>query len=98
MTAPRRPRSARLLVSSTPSVWVKVERAGQRLRRFLAKSRWYLVRALLRAALQAAARPLRPPPRDPRSLPRHRLLPRLLQETSGLIVIRVLSVVSRGTG
>ena len=32
MTAPRRPRSAWLLVGSTPSVWVKVERAGQRLR------------------------------------------------------------------
>src|SRR5437899_2671361 len=34
--------------------------------------------------------PLRPPPRDPRSLPRHRLLPRLLQEASELIVIRLL--------
>src|SRR4051794_5697760 len=34
MTAPRRPRSAWLLVGSTSSVWLKVERAGQRLRRF----------------------------------------------------------------
>src|SRR6266545_6631886 len=49
MTAPRRPRSAWLLVGSTPSVWVKVQSAGQRLSRFLAKSRWYLVRGLLRA-------------------------------------------------
>jgi transposase len=31
------------------------------------------------------------PPRDPRSLPRDRLLPRLLQKASELIVIRVLS-------
>src|SRR5438034_11386357 len=50
MTAPRRPRSAWLLVGSTPSVWANVQRAGQRLRRFLAKSRWYLVRGLFRAA------------------------------------------------
>src|SRR5262245_8492484 len=28
MTAPRRPRSARLLVGSTPSIWLKVQRAG----------------------------------------------------------------------
>src|SRR5215831_5165 len=46
MTAPRRPRSAWLLVGSTPSVWVKVQSAGQRLRRLRAKSRWYLVRGL----------------------------------------------------
>src|SRR5712691_8075690 len=41
MTAPRRPRSAWLLVGSTASVWVKVQSAGQRLRRFLANCRWY---------------------------------------------------------
>src|SRR5215211_4991049 len=29
MTAPRRPRSAWLLVGSTPSVWVKVQSAGE---------------------------------------------------------------------
>ena len=46
MTAPRRPRSAWLLVGSTPSVWVKVHSAGQRLSRFLAKRRWYFVLAL----------------------------------------------------
>src|SRR6266516_4007260 len=56
MTAPRRPRSAWVLVGSTPSVWVKVQRAGQRLRRFLAKSRWYLVRGLLRAACSSRVR------------------------------------------
>src|SRR5207244_13050570 len=44
----------------------------------------------LAAPLQAATHPLRPPPRDPRSVPRPRLLPRLLQETPALIVIRVL--------
>src|SRR5205807_296076 len=44
----------------------------------------------LAAPLQAPTRPLRPPPRHPRSLPRDRLLPRLLQEASELIVIRVL--------
>src|SRR5215218_8128338 len=47
MTAPRRPRSAWLLVGSTPSVWAKVQSAGQRLRRFLANCRWDLVLGLL---------------------------------------------------
>src|SRR6266540_3799169 len=42
----------------------------------------------LAAPLQAAAGPLRPPRRDPRSLPRNRLLPRLLQNASALMVIR----------
>src|SRR6266566_4958807 len=56
MTAPRRPRSAWLLVGSTPSVWVKVESAGQRLRRFLANWRWYLVLGLLRAACSSMVR------------------------------------------
>jgi hypothetical protein len=50
-------------------------------------------RANLRLATQAqaAARLLRPPPRHPRGLPCTRLLPRLLQETPKLIVIRSLS-------
>src|SRR3954453_18083936 len=56
MTAPRRPRSAWLLVGSTPSVWLNVQSAGQRLSRFLAKSRWYLVRGLLRAACSSRGR------------------------------------------
>src|SRR4051812_25974924 len=56
MTAPRRPRSAWLLVGSTPSVWGKVQSAGQRLRRFLANWRWYFVRALLRAACSRSSR------------------------------------------
>jgi hypothetical protein len=56
MTAPRRPRSAWLLVGSTPSVWVNVHRAGHRLRRFRAKSRWYLVRGLFRAACSSRVR------------------------------------------
>src|SRR5215210_4304377 len=55
MTAPRRPRSPWLLVGSTPSVWVKVQRAGQRLRRFLANWRWYFVLELFRAARSALA-------------------------------------------
>ena len=58
MTAPRRPRSAWLLVGSTPSVWVKVQRAGQDLRRLRANWRWYLVRVLLRAACSSSARSL----------------------------------------
>ena len=45
----------------------------------------------LAAQLQTTPRLLRPPPRNPRSLPRHRLLPRLFQETSALILIRLLS-------
>jgi hypothetical protein len=56
MTAPRRPRSAWLLVGSTPSTSVKVYRAGQRLSRFLAKRRWYFVLVLLRAACSSSAR------------------------------------------
>jgi hypothetical protein len=43
MTAPRRPRSAWLLVGSTPSTRVKVQSAGQRLSRLVAKRRWYVV-------------------------------------------------------
>ena len=58
MTAPRRPRSAWLLVGSTPSVWVKVQSAGQRLSRFLANWRWYLVLGLLRAACSSSVRSL----------------------------------------
>src|SRR5215211_7209011 len=58
MTAPRRPRSAWLLVGSTPSVWVNVQSAGQRLRRFLANCRWYLVLGLLRAACSSIVRSL----------------------------------------
>src|SRR6266511_1223554 len=56
MTAPRRPRSAWLLVGWTPLVWVKVQRAGQRLRRLRANWRWYLVRGLLRAACSSRVR------------------------------------------
>jgi hypothetical protein len=56
MTAPRRPRSAWLLVGSTPSMRVKVESAGQRLRRLVAKRRWYVVFVLLRAACSSSAR------------------------------------------
>jgi hypothetical protein len=56
MPAPRRPRSAWLLVGSTPSVWVKVDSAGQRLSRFLANWRWYFVRGLLRAACSSSLR------------------------------------------
>src|SRR6266542_2402240 len=58
MTAPRRPRSAWLLVGSTPSVWVKLQSAGQRFRRFFANCRWYLVLGLLRAACSRSARSL----------------------------------------
>src|SRR6266542_4165110 len=56
MTAPRRPRLARLLVGSTPSVWLKVQRAGQRLRRLRANGRWYLVLVLLREACSSSVR------------------------------------------
>src|SRR5450759_5252008 len=50
MTAPRRPRSAWLLVGWTPGTPAKLHSAGQRLSRFLAKVRWRRLRALLRAA------------------------------------------------
>src|SRR5450759_199931 len=50
MTAPRRPRSAWLLVGSTPGTLAKLHSAGQRLSRFFAKLRWRRLRALLRAA------------------------------------------------
>src|SRR5450756_1784700 len=50
MTAPRRPRSAWLLVGSTPGTLAKLHSAGQRLSRFFAKVRWRRLRALLRAA------------------------------------------------
>src|SRR5215211_8776656 len=43
MTAPRRPRSAWLLVGSTASRWAKAHNAGQRLSRLLANKRWYSV-------------------------------------------------------
>jgi hypothetical protein len=56
MTAPRRPRSAWLLVGSTPSACAKVHSAGQRLSRLLANSRWYFVLGLLRAACSSSAR------------------------------------------
>jgi len=49
MTAPRRPRSAWLLVGSTPSSSLKVHSAGQILSRFLARARVCLWRARLRA-------------------------------------------------
>src|SRR5919108_1124999 len=55
MTAPRRPRSARLLVGSTPSRTAKVQSAGQRLSRFLANWRWYFVFGLFRAACSSSA-------------------------------------------
>src|SRR6266511_4622903 len=58
MTAPRSPRSAWLLVGSTPSRWVKVHNAGQRLSRLLANKRWYFVLVLLRAACSSSARSL----------------------------------------
>src|SRR5665647_3113740 len=47
MTAPRRPRSAGLLVGSTPGTLAKVHSAGQPLSRFFAKVRWRRLRALL---------------------------------------------------
>ena len=57
MTAPRRPRSAWLLVGSTPSVWLKVQSAGQRLSRLLGELRGGTsVRGLLRAACSSSAR------------------------------------------
>src|SRR5450830_992124 len=56
MTAPRRPRSAWLLVGSTPGTLAKLHRAGQRFRRFLAKLRWRRLRALFPAASSSSAR------------------------------------------
>ncbi len=57
----------------------------------LGRVRWVVERTFAWLhKLQATPRPLRPPRRDPRSLPRDRLLPRLLQETPELIVIRSL--------
>src|SRR5450759_3077115 len=50
MTAPRRPRSAWLLVGWTPGTPAKLHSAGQRFSRFFAKLRWRRLRALLRAA------------------------------------------------
>src|SRR5450756_91741 len=47
MTAPRRPRSAWLLVGSTPGTLAKLHRAGQRLSRLPAKVRWRRLRAAL---------------------------------------------------
>src|SRR5665648_1056966 len=56
ITAPRRPRSAWLLVGSTPGTLAKLQRAGQRLSRFLAKVRWRRLRALFPAASSSSAR------------------------------------------
>src|SRR5450830_908972 len=56
MTAPRRPRSAGLLVGSTPGTLAKLHSAGQRLSRFFAKLRWRRLRAALRAASSSSAR------------------------------------------
>src|SRR5450759_3305556 len=56
MTAPRRPRSAWLLVGSTSGTLAKLQRAGQRFRRFLAKVRWRRLRALFPAASSSSAR------------------------------------------
>src|SRR5450759_1268338 len=56
MTAPRRPRSAWLLVGSTPGTLAKLHSAGQRFRRFLAKLRWRRLRALFPAASSSSAR------------------------------------------
>ena len=42
MTGPRSDLSAALLVGSTPSTVTNVQRAGQILRRLLARPRWYL--------------------------------------------------------
>src|SRR5450756_2951678 len=56
MTAPRRPRSAWLLVGSTPGTLAKVHSAGQPLSRFFAKVRWRRLRAALRAASSSSAR------------------------------------------
>src|ERR1700680_517143 len=55
MTAPRSPRAAWLLVGSTPVTRVKVQSAGQRLSRLLAKRRWYFVLLFLRAACLSRA-------------------------------------------
>jgi hypothetical protein len=52
MTAPRRPRSAWLLVGSTPGTLAKLQRAGQRFSRFLAKLRWRRLRAALARRLR----------------------------------------------
>src|SRR5665647_985604 len=56
MTAPRRLRSAWLLVGSTPGTLAKLHSAGQRFSRFLAKLRWRRLRAALRAASSSSAR------------------------------------------
>src|SRR5665648_362454 len=56
MTAPRRPRSAWLLVGSTPGTLAKLHSAGQPLSRFFAKVRWRRLRAALRAASSSSAR------------------------------------------
>src|SRR5450830_1980823 len=56
MTAPRRPRSAWLLVGSTPGTLAKLHSAGQPLSRFFAKLRWRRLRAALRAASSSSAR------------------------------------------
>src|SRR5665647_834279 len=56
MTAPRRPRSAWLLVGSTPGTLAKLHSAGQRFSRFLAKVRWRRLRALFPAASSSSAR------------------------------------------
>src|SRR5664280_1078352 len=56
MTAPRRPRSAWLLVGSTPGTLAKVQRAGQPFSRFFAKLRWRRLRAALRDASSGGAR------------------------------------------
>src|SRR5665811_351202 len=65
MTAPRRPRSASLLVGSTPSMSLKVQSAGQSLSRFRAKVRWRRLRALLSAASSSSALGLLFERRDP---------------------------------
>src|SRR6266540_3669809 len=51
MTAQRRPRSAWLLVGSTPSRWAKVDGAGQCVSRLVAKRRWYFVLVLFARGL-----------------------------------------------
>jgi hypothetical protein len=56
MTAPRSPRSAWLLVGSTPGTLANVHRAGQSLRRFLAKVRCRRLRALSHDAVSSSLR------------------------------------------